>query len=199
MPRTHQQNEALRADTRARIMEAALLLFGEYGYESTSVRLIAQRAGVAQGLLYSHFASKDELLAAIFHQSMHDVRASFALAEEAEPAGERIAALVRAAFTIVRRNQHFWRLSYGARMQPAVLAALSDDLQGWTAEIQRTLVRYFEETGVAEPQIEAALLFALIDGVSQHYVLDPEHYPLDAVTEAIIERYRAKERTDEAN
>jgi AcrR family transcriptional regulator len=188
MPRTHQQNEALRADTRARIMEAALLLFGEYGYESTSVRMI-----------YSHFASKDELLAAIFHQSMHDVRASFALAEEAEPAGERIAALVRAAFTIVRRNQHFWRLSYGARMQPAVLAALGDDLQGWTAEIQRTLVRYFEETGVAEPQIEAALLFALIDGVSQHYVLDPEHYPLDAVTEAIIERYRAKERTDEAN
>jgi AcrR family transcriptional regulator len=190
MPRTEDQNEAIRAETRGRIMEAALALFGERGYESTSVRAIAERAGVAQGLLYSYFAGKEQLLAALFHQSMHDVRASFARAEADAPAGGRVEALIRASFAIVRHNRHFWRLSYGARMQPAVLAALGDDVRGWTEEIHRTLLRYFEEAGAPEPQIEAAMLFALIDGVSQHYVLDPEHYPLDAVTDALVRKYR---------
>jgi AcrR family transcriptional regulator len=197
MPRTEQQNEALRAETRSRITEAALVLFGEHGYEATSVRMIAQRAGVAQGLLYSHFTSKDELLKAIFEHSMRDVRESFALAETSQAPGARIEALVRAAFAIVRRNQHFWRLSYGARMQPAVLAALGDGLHEWTNEILATLVRYFEALGVPQPRVEAAILFALIDGVSQHYVLDPNHYPLDAVTTAIVERYRPQENANE--
>lgn len=190
MPRTDDQNEAMRAATRARIMDAALALFGERGYESTSVRQIAERAGVAQGLLYSHFSGKDELLLEIFRQSMRDVRESFALAEAAGPPAERIAGLIRGAFAVVRRNQSFWRLSYGARMQPGVLATLGGDLPQWTGEILQTLERYFAEAGAPEPQIEAALLFALIDGVSQHYVLDPQRYPLDAVERALVERYR---------
>ena len=33
------------------------------------------------------------------------------------------------------------------------------------------------------------ILFALIDGVSQHYVLEPSRYPLDAVIEKIAARY----------
>lgn len=190
MPRTDDQNEAMRAATRARIMDAALALFGERGYESASVRQIAERAGVAQGLLYSHFNGKDELLVAIFRQSMHDVRESFALAEAAGPPSERIAGLIRGAFAVVRRNLSFWRLSYGARMQPVVLATLGGDLRQWTEEILATLERYFAEAGAAQPQLEATLLFALIDGVSQHYVIDPERYPLDAVEQALVERYR---------
>jgi hypothetical protein len=42
---------------------------------------------------------------------------------------------------------------------------------------------------VGDARLEAAVLFATIDGVSQHYALDPERYPLDAVAERIISRY----------
>ena len=190
MPRTQEQNEAIRTETRARIMEAALALFSECGYEGTSVHAIARRAGVAQGLLYSYFAGKEQLLVELFRASIRDVRASFAAAEIAGPPNQRIEGLIRGAFAIVRRKRTFWRLSYAVRMQPAVLAALSTDMPSWTDEIMRTLVRYFEEIGTASPQIEAAILFALIDGVAQHYVLDPEHYPLDAVEDTLVERYR---------
>jgi AcrR family transcriptional regulator len=151
--------------------------------------MIAQEAGVAQGLMYNYFAGKDELLRAIFEQSMHDVRESFVQAEETDDPPQRIAALVRASFAIVKRNQRFWRLSYGSRMQQSVLASLGGELSGWVAEIQQRLERYLRAAGVADPAIEAAILFALIDGVCQHYVLDPQHYPLAAVEEAIIARY----------
>lgn len=49
-------------DTKARLINAALTLFAQNGVGSTSIKDIAREAGVAQGLLYHYFASKDDLL-----------------------------------------------------------------------------------------------------------------------------------------
>jgi len=188
-PRTAQQNQSLRDESRAKIIAAALRLFGANGYERTSIRLIAEAAGVAQGLMYSHFASKEALLLAIFQQSVQDVYASFAMAEIGDPAQSPVARIIRAALTLVQRRRDFWRLSYGVRMQPAVLSALGGELPDWTGTIRATLERALLASGAAQPQVEAAILFATIDGVAQHYVLDPDNYPLAAVTEALAARY----------
>jgi hypothetical protein len=52
--------------------------------------------------------------------------------------------------------------------------------------IQVTLARYLADAGSRQPGIDAALLFALIDGASQHYVLNPNGYPLAEVADGII-------------
>lgn len=49
-------------DTRDRILDAALDLFIEQGYEKTSLREIAERVGVTKAALYYHFASKEEII-----------------------------------------------------------------------------------------------------------------------------------------
>ena len=51
--------------TRLTIEDAALELFMEQGYHATSMRQIAERAGLALGVIYNHFASKDEIFEAI--------------------------------------------------------------------------------------------------------------------------------------
>jgi hypothetical protein len=117
---------------------------------------------------------------------MRDVEASFASADAARTPTERIERLVRSAFETVDTNRDFWRLSYGVRMQPAVVADLGKRLHAWTKTIQSTLVRYVRAAGSRRPEVDAALLFALIDGVSQHYVLDPRAYPLSEVADRIV-------------
>ena len=190
-PRSPAENARLRDESRVRIMDAALELFGRDGYDGTSVRAIAAQAGVSVGLLYHHFEGKEALLHALFEASMADVRASFAEAEAGGSThGSRIERLVRASFAILRRRETFWRLSYGVRMQDAVLTGLGDRVLAWTGEIRRVLEGYLRDAGVPDPDVEAAILFALIDGVSQHYVLDPGRYPLDDVIERIVARYR---------
>ncbi|MGH7469664.1 MAG: TetR/AcrR family transcriptional regulator [Longimicrobiales bacterium] len=189
LPRSERQNEALRRASRERILAHALRLFAEHGYERTTIKMLAESAGISQGLIYRHFESKGALLQAIFDQSMADVRASFGAAEAGQP-GARIEGLIRASFQVLRRNQQFWRLSYGVRMQAAVLATLGAQTKVWMDEIRRTLERYLRDDGVAQPELEAVILFALIDGVSQHYVLDPGHYPLDRIAERIVAAYR---------
>jgi AcrR family transcriptional regulator len=55
--------KTLRAEqTRALIVDTALHLFTENGYEATTMRAIAQKAGVATGNAYYYFASKDDLV-----------------------------------------------------------------------------------------------------------------------------------------
>ena len=48
--------------TRAAIIEAALGLFRETGYEATTMRAIARQAGVSTGNAYYYFGSKEELI-----------------------------------------------------------------------------------------------------------------------------------------
>lgn len=51
--------------TRLAIEDAAISLFLEQGYHATSMRQIAERAGLALGGIYNHFSSKDEIFEAI--------------------------------------------------------------------------------------------------------------------------------------
>ena len=51
--------------TRLAIEEAALELFMEQGYHATSMRQIADKAGLALGGIYNHFSSKDEIFEAV--------------------------------------------------------------------------------------------------------------------------------------
>ncbi|HEY7105605.1 MAG TPA: helix-turn-helix domain-containing protein [Acidimicrobiia bacterium] len=52
-------------DTRAEILAVAAELFTERGYDSTSLREIAERLGLTKAALYYHFHSKDEILRAL--------------------------------------------------------------------------------------------------------------------------------------
>jgi AcrR family transcriptional regulator len=193
-PRSRALNERLRAESRSRILTHALRLFAKNGYDGTTVKMIADAAGISQGLIYAHFASKEALLGAIFEESVGDVRKSFAAGADGADPRERFERYVRGCFDVLRRNLDFWRLSYGVRMQSAVLEQLGDRVPRWTAEIRRTLQRFLRDIGVRNPRLEAEVLFALIDGVSQHYALDPKAYPLDKVVKRILEMYLTPEQ-----
>jgi TetR/AcrR family fatty acid metabolism transcriptional regulator len=55
-------------DRRAVILDAALRTFVKRGYPETKVAEIASEAGVAEGTLYNYFASKEDLLLALFDE-----------------------------------------------------------------------------------------------------------------------------------
>jgi len=188
-PRSAARNEALREASRARILKHALRLFAAKGYASTSIDAIVKAARMSPGLLYHYFPGKQALLRAIFEESMRDVKTSFAMADAAGAPEKRLGGLLRGATLIVKTRREFWALSYSVRMQPEVLAGLGPALHAWTRQIIDVLGRYLREAGWDSPAEEAALLFAQIDGLHQHYVLDPKHYPIDDLTERLVLRY----------
>lgn len=189
MPRSQEANEALRRKSRERILKAAVRLFSRRGFGGTTVRAIAEEAEVALGLMYAHFESKDAVLAALMDASVLDVAHTLDQAER-EPTAERfVAALLRAAVPLLDAHRDAWRLSYALRHQPEVLASLATAVKKFSAATLERLTRALAARGVPGAAIEAAVLFALVDGISQQYVMAPRGYPIDAVIAAAAARY----------
>jgi AcrR family transcriptional regulator len=57
------------AATKAKILEAALELFREHGYEAATMRAIAERAGVSLGNAYYYFGSKEHLIQGFYDRT----------------------------------------------------------------------------------------------------------------------------------
>ena len=80
--------------TRGAIIDAAHDLFIKRGYNATSMRVIAQKADIALGGIYNHFASKEEIFKAVFIEN-HPYLEMIPAIESAQ--GDTIEAFVRNA------------------------------------------------------------------------------------------------------
>jgi hypothetical protein len=130
---------------------------------------------------------------------MGEVQESFDLAAGGATPRERLERLIRAAFDIVRANLSFWRLTYQLRMQPSVLESLDEYVRAWPEAIRLQLEALLRAAGAPSPAVEARLLFASIDGAAQHYALDPDHYPLEEVAAALVQRFLPPTRAHAAD
>jgi AcrR family transcriptional regulator len=111
--------EATTTTTRDRLLAAAQGLIEEGGYGATSVIAIAERAGVAAGTLYRHFASKEELFVDLFRSvCAREERAMRAAAErlpDGTPATERLETVLA---TFARRALRNPRLAWALIAEP---------------------------------------------------------------------------------
>jgi AcrR family transcriptional regulator len=65
--------QAQKQGSRRLILESAYALFSEKGYEASTMRMLAVRAGVSLGAIFSHFPDKPSLLAAAFQEDLDAV------------------------------------------------------------------------------------------------------------------------------
>ena len=61
-PRTAEQNESIREERRRQILDAALVVFSQQGFDRANVSDVAAQAGVSQGTIYWYFDSKEALM-----------------------------------------------------------------------------------------------------------------------------------------
>ena len=71
-------------DKRKLILDAAIRVFAEHGYHGSRVGDIAEDAGVAHGLLYHYFASKDDVLRTIFVENWGELIGRFRAVEASD-------------------------------------------------------------------------------------------------------------------
>lgn len=60
-------------DKRTLILQAALALIAEHGFHGAPMSLVAQKAGTSAGIIYHYFASKDDLIRALYEQVEADL------------------------------------------------------------------------------------------------------------------------------
>ncbi|MEK3720117.1 TetR/AcrR family transcriptional regulator [Paenibacillus sp. FSL H8-0034] len=73
-----QKPEALADDRRERIKKAALKVFAKRGLQAAKMSMIAEEAGVSQGLSYRYFSSKEELFTILVQEALDEAETSLA-------------------------------------------------------------------------------------------------------------------------
>ena len=199
MARKETQNSEMRAATRKAVLASAMQLFAENGYPHTTTREIARKAGISTGLMYHYFSGKESLLRAVFDHSMEMLSASFADSYQKSPPGEQFANLLRTIFRLLAGDEPFWGLFYALRAQPEVMRILGDDFRLWTTRLRELFKAELTASGCSDPELEAFLLYSLVEGVIQQYLLEPDVYPLERITTRLIDRFTGEATENETN
>lgn len=188
LPKIKEDRSVLREKTCEKIIKNSLELFARYGFEKTSIRMIAKKAEISLGLMYNYFEGKDELLKAIFSRSIKDIEKSFTAGAYNSP-HEKLENLIHYVFDSTYTNREFWKLFYGLRMQPSVLQKLSDEISALTLSLNNQFIEHFKIIGADDPEAEAKIFIGMIDGISIHYVMKPGTYPIEDVKALLIKKY----------
>lgn len=157
----------LEDGSRGRILLAALELFARRGFFGTSIRDIAAAVGMTSASLYSHFRSKDEILAELLRigHGHHVTRLRAALADSDESPATRLRAVVRAH---VLTHAEYPLVAVVANSE---LHALPEDAIGDVLALRREaedIVSGVIEDGVARGEFDVAspyLALAAIGGM----------------------------------
>jgi TetR/AcrR family transcriptional regulator, cholesterol catabolism regulator len=159
---------AARSERRARMVTLAGELFAEKGYRATTVREIADAAGILSGSLYHHFDSKesigDEILSGFMNEILADYRAAVAMGGGPRPVLEQI---VRSTSGTLSRHraalamlQNDW--SYFA-VQPRfgyLRTALREIERIWVGQLRQGI-----EEGVFRADLDPKLTYRLMRDV----------------------------------
>jgi len=171
-------NRRSAADSREKILNAAISVFSEHGYDGTSMRMIAAKAGISVGGLYLYYQNKESLYSTLMEKVLEDV--SREMEEAVEKLGDPIAALkvlIQMRLQYARKNREL--IIANTREHRFVLGA---DVRTRFFDRQRRLIERTVERGIASGDFapcdsgEAAkVIMGVVRGFVFSFVVDTEN------------------------
>ncbi|MER6068466.1 helix-turn-helix domain-containing protein [Streptomyces sp. NPDC001817] len=170
-PRSASVNEELRRRSRERLLQAAVELVDEHGFEATTLGDIADRAGSARGLVSYYFPGKRQLVQSAVHRLMHrTLEEALEREPRTEDGRERLARAIDAILGLARDRPVLMRQHMAGLLHAEGFVACPE--QRRLAELLTdTVARYGSQDVAADYPMLRALLMgavyaALIPGVS---------------------------------
>ncbi len=188
-PRTSKQLKIIREEKRKLIMNTALKLFAEEGYYITSIDKIAKAANISKGLIYNYFQNKEDLLSEIFHFGLDEIFKSFDQNHDGILTKDEFILFIENSLDKLENSRDFWKLYFILIMKPMIYKMFEKSLNEYLSPIMQMLENYFTNQGSENPEAEAKLIGAILDGVGMHYILNPENFKIKEVKEIIIKKY----------
>jgi len=184
MPKTAApRRRGTKAQTRARLLQAALDLLGEGGASAVTTVGVTRKAGVVQSLFYQHFANVEECLAEATERVTTEIRQAVAehrrkMYAAGPGAGEDLERAFRDMFALVSGQRALVQLFLRHRSDPLALGGVMHRFaRGLSADLAEQLLAKFGDAG----------LIALPDGWVEALADDLVAVSLAAI-EAFLER-----------
>jgi TetR/AcrR family fatty acid metabolism transcriptional regulator len=163
-------------EKRRQILDAAVRAFARRGYHACRVGEIAEEAGVAYGLVYHYFGSKEEVLQTIFRDTWRQMLARIAEVEaEGDPASEQVRKVTALILRTWRRDRDLVRvLVREVTRSPEQLQQQIDEI-GHAYEALERIIRRGQKSGEfrpeLDPQLAATIFYGALEEVLTGWVM----------------------------
>ncbi|GAA0932579.1 TetR/AcrR family transcriptional regulator [Kribbella koreensis] len=184
-----------RSATRARLLEGALEVFAERGFHGASVEDICDRAGFTRGAFYSNFASKDELVLALFQATTDRLLEQIAalLPDLANQPGTLLDAVL-GLLDEAAPDQRQWHListefTLHALRHPEAAAALNLQRAMFRDQLTRLVEEITRASGLqmsVPPQQFVRLVIAVHEGARAQSLLEPDLVPAGSLEHTFL-------------
>ncbi|MGL6234164.1 MAG: TetR family transcriptional regulator [Segniliparus sp.] len=188
IPIPKRQRRPTRAEVRKRLLDAALIVFGELGYTAASLDIVAAAAGLTKGAVYSNFSSKDELYFAMIEDQLERRVAETNFAASGSADLDEISRFFTANVFKERHWELVW-LEYWARVvreedlrQPflAARAQFAGRIKEAFGPVRESLEKQAKGKKAAVELTEeelAVVLLAVNEGLTVQALPSPDTYP----------------------
>ena len=176
-------------DKRRLILDAAVRVFANKGYHASRVGDIAEEAGVAHGLLYHYFRSKEELLETISRETWRDVLDAVRSVEESdESARDRLAGIAKILLRAWRRDPNLVRVLVREVTRSSHLQTRIDEIEEAFTGLERIIARGQQEgefrTDV-DPRMVSYVFYGALEEILTGWVLGQLPDDAGAVSAAV--------------
>ena len=120
-------------NTKLRMIQAAIAVFSEHGYEKATTRELAERAGVSEGLIYRHFGGKRELLFASLEAERDGSPATFEPMPASATLEQHLGSILKNRMSRMMQHRDFMRVCMS-------LAAIDSELGQLMVTIEQQTV-----------------------------------------------------------
>ncbi|MEK6274920.1 MAG: TetR/AcrR family transcriptional regulator [Actinomycetota bacterium] len=167
---------ASQEEKRRQILDAAVRAFARKGYHACRVGEIAEEAGVAYGLVYHYFGSKEEVLETIFRDTWTQMLARISeVADSDEPAGEQVRKVTALLLRTWHRDPDLVRvLVHEVTRSPEQLPRQIDEIGHAYEALERIVVngqRSGEFRDDLDPQLAATIFYGALEEVLTGWVM----------------------------
>jgi AcrR family transcriptional regulator len=140
--RPARDRQAASEEKRRLILAAAVRVFARGGYHTSRVSDIAEEAGIAHGLLYHYFSSKEEVLATVFRENWGELLGRLARVESSdEPADEQLRGIAKILLRSWRNDPDLVRVMVREVARSSHLNEQVDEIGAAFSTIQRVIER----------------------------------------------------------
>jgi AcrR family transcriptional regulator len=165
-----------QGEKRRLILDAAVKVFARRGYHGSRVGDIAEQAGIAHGLLYHYFGSKQEVLETLFRENWRELVERFrAVAEvEGEPATEKLSGIAKILLRTWRNNPDLVTVMIREVARTPHLASQIEDIDVAFELIRRIIAEgqaRGELRGDLDPRLAAFVFYGGMEEILTGWVL----------------------------
>lgn len=179
------------SDKQWQIMEKSLEVFAEKGFDSTSVRDIAQRAHVNVAMISYYFGSKEKLLEAIFlnyTSQMSRKIGEIIHSKEHEPL-EKVDLIIDTYIDVIQENKSFHTLMMREQvmLKKGPLYASIKNMKRQNHHLMEVAVKSGQKAGIFQDNIDIGMLAVTLVGAVNHFFSNYKYICENKEAEAIAD------------